>query len=135
SYYTTGCAQDPVSGDLFTTGSYSNVISRFAADSAALRPGGSFDLADLTRLACYSDPGVDPDDPLAKCGAPESVLFDKAGNLYVGTVDGTNKLLKFDSAGIWQASYSVPLPAGSSRGSSWIELAADQVTMFYTTAS
>jgi hypothetical protein len=60
---------------------------------------------------------------------PESILFDEAGNAYVGQADGTRDILKFDSAGNPLASFNV---ATSDRGSDWIDLAADQCTMFYT---
>jgi hypothetical protein len=61
--------------------------------------------------------------------SPESILFDAAGNAYVGQADGTADILKFDSAGNPLASFNV---ATSIRGSDWIDLAADQCTMFYT---
>jgi len=60
---------------------------------------------------------------------PESILFDAAGNAYVGQADGTRDILKFDSAGTPLASYDV---ATSARGSDWIDLGADQCTMYYT---
>jgi hypothetical protein len=60
---------------------------------------------------------------------PESILFDAAGDAYVGQADGTADILKFDSAGTPLDSFDV---ATSVRGSDWIDLAADQCTMFYT---
>jgi hypothetical protein len=60
---------------------------------------------------------------------PESILFDEAGNAYVGQADGTRDILKFDSAGSPLGSFNV---ATTSRGSDWIDLAADQCTIFYT---
>ncbi len=59
---------------------------------------------------------------------PESILFDKAGDAYVGNA-GSDQILKFDSNGNQLNSYSV---ATESRGADWIDLAADQCTMFYT---
>lgn len=61
--------------------------------------------------------------------SPESIFFDAAGNFYVGQADGTRDILKFDSAGTLLANYNV---ATTARGSDWIDLAADQKTMFYT---
>ena len=60
---------------------------------------------------------------------PESILFDAAGNAYVGQALGTADILKFDSSGNPLASFNV---ATSVLGSDWIDLAADQCTMFYT---
>lgn len=61
--------------------------------------------------------------------SPESILFDSAGNAYVGQADGSHQVLKFNSAGTPLASYS---PAIENRGTDWIDLAADQHTLFYT---
>ena len=60
---------------------------------------------------------------------PESMVFDNTGNLYVGQADGTHQVLKFSSTGALLASYS---PQPESRGTDWIDLAADQCTLFYT---
>lgn len=60
---------------------------------------------------------------------PESILFDANGNAYVGQADGTRDILKFDLAGNLLASYDV---ATTRRGSDWIDLGADQCTMYYT---
>jgi hypothetical protein len=63
-------------------------------------------------------------------GHPESIVFDAAGNAYVGQVDTTGAtLLKFDSAGQPIASFS---PARENRGTDWIDLAPDQCTVYYT---
>jgi hypothetical protein len=60
---------------------------------------------------------------------PESMLFDSAGNAYVGQSDGTADVLKFDALGTPLASYDV---ATENRGSDWIDLAPDQCTLYYT---
>lgn len=62
-------------------------------------------------------------------GSPESILFDKDGNAYVGSVDGDNDIRKLDQQGNFLAQYNV---ATEDRGSDWIDLAADQCTMYYT---
>lgn len=62
-------------------------------------------------------------------GYPESILFDAAGNVYVGSADGDNDIRKFDSNGVLLAQFDVPV---ENRGSDWIDLAADQCTMYYT---
>jgi len=60
---------------------------------------------------------------------PESIVRDATGNFYVGQADGARKVLKFDSSGAPLGSFSV---ATGPRGSDWIDLAADQCTLFYT---
>ena len=61
--------------------------------------------------------------------SPESILFDKSGNAYVGQADGTEDILKFDSQGNLLAAFDVAI---ENRGSNWIDLASDQCTLFYT---
>lgn len=60
---------------------------------------------------------------------PESILFDAAGDAYVGQAGGTADILRFDGAGLPRASYNVPIER---RGSDWMDLAIDQCTMYYT---
>ena len=59
----------------------------------------------------------------------ESVVFDAAGNFYVGHADGGHTIRKFDAAGNPAGTFS---PAVDTRGTDWIDLAADQCTIFYT---
>ncbi|MDP2948419.1 MAG: hypothetical protein Q8P22_02635 [Chloroflexota bacterium] len=60
---------------------------------------------------------------------PETCVVDAAGDIYVGEVDGANLIRKFDAAGNPLATFS---PASEARGTDWMDLAADQCTMFYT---
>lgn len=60
---------------------------------------------------------------------PESIVFDRAGNAYVGQADGNRGILRFDAAGNLRASFA---PARENRGTDWVELAEDQCTLFYT---
>jgi hypothetical protein len=60
---------------------------------------------------------------------PESIVFDNAGNAYVGQADGFGTILKFNSVGTLVDTYS---PQREDRGTDWIDLAADQCTMHYT---
>ncbi len=60
---------------------------------------------------------------------PESIVRDAAGHFYVGQADGTHQVLKFDASGGSLGSFS---PATEMRGTDWIDLAADQCTLFYT---
>jgi len=60
---------------------------------------------------------------------PESIVFDQAGNAYVGQADGTRNILKFDAAGALLQSFA---PTTGPRGTDWIDLSSDQHTIFYT---
>lgn len=60
---------------------------------------------------------------------PESIIFDAAGNAYVGQADGYRDILKFNPSGTYLARFDV---ATESRGSDWIDLGADQCTLYYT---
>jgi len=60
---------------------------------------------------------------------PESIVFNSAGDAFVGEADGTHTVLEFDPAGKMIGSFT---PEVDNRGTDWIELAADQCTMLYT---
>src|ERR1051326_3410356 len=63
---------------------------------------------------------------------PESILFDKAGNAWVGAADeaaGPGILKEFSSTGTPLATFNL---AAEDRGADWIDLAADGKTIFYT---
>ena len=62
-------------------------------------------------------------------GDSESVVFAANGDFYVGHPDGDKDVQRYDAAGVYQQSYDFPIEA---RGTDWIDLAADQTTMFYT---
>ena len=59
----------------------------------------------------------------------ESIAIDAAKHVYIGQPDGTRQVLEFDSTGAPVAAFS---PAVEHRGTDWIDLAADQCTLFYT---
>src|SRR5207248_8414629 len=60
---------------------------------------------------------------------PESIVFDDAGNAYVGETGCSHALLKLDAYGNLAGSYSV---STEQQGSDWIDLAPDQCTIYYT---
>ncbi|HXJ81649.1 MAG TPA: MBG domain-containing protein, partial [Candidatus Methylomirabilis sp.] len=67
--------------------------------------------------------------------SPNSCVLDAAGNLYVGLADkdgnfGGGGALKLDAAGDVLATF--PDIAPDARGTDWIDLAADQCTLYYT---
>lgn len=59
----------------------------------------------------------------------ESIVVDSAGNVYVGQPDGSRQLLKFAFTGALIGAYN---PQIQNRGTDWIDLAADQCTLRYT---
>ena len=101
----TGCGFDS-SGNLITTNFEANNASEFDSSGALIGPFGS---------------GFNFN--------PESVTFDSAGNVYIGQADGTHEILEFTATGTPVTTFS---PAVEQRGTDWIDLAADQCTMFYT---
>jgi hypothetical protein len=62
-------------------------------------------------------------------GHSSALVFDATGNFYVGHPDGNALIHKYNDAGILLDTYEV---AVEDRGSNWIDLAADQQTLFYT---
>ncbi|MBI4261877.1 MAG: hypothetical protein HY658_15090, partial [Actinobacteria bacterium] len=60
---------------------------------------------------------------------PESIVFDAEGSAYVGQAEGTQDILKLDPQGQIVARYDAQT---EDRGTDWIDLAADQCTIFYT---
>lgn len=58
---------------------------------------------------------------------PESIVFDKAGNLYVG--DAAGPIREFSSSGSLLGTFNAN---AQDRGTDWIDLAADQQTIRYT---
>lgn len=101
----TGMAFD-AAGNLYGTGFQGQNISRYDNSGTFLGSFGS---------------GFNAD--------PESIVRDAAGNFYVGQADGSRQVLKFDASGAPLGSFTV---ATEDRGSDWIDLAADQCTLYYT---
>lgn len=106
--FTTGMAFDSA-GNLYVTNFSNNSISRF--DNNGVLMEAQF----VTSQAGQS--------------APESIVFDASGNFYVGHADGTSDIEKYAADGTFLQRFDV---ATTARGSDWIDLAADQRTMFYT---
>jgi streptogramin lyase len=104
--YTTGMAFTP-GGNLLVTNFSNNSVYQFDPSGSLL---GTF--------------GTQP----TGTSENESVLRDIAGNYYVGHA-GQGNIAKFDAAGNLLTSYSVTV---EDRGADWIDLAADQHTMYYT---
>jgi len=101
---TTGMAFD-ASGNLYSTNFQANAIVKFDGSGNNLGTFGS---------------GFN--------AHPESILFDKSGNAFVGQADGTHSILKFDSNGSLLKTIT---PTSVDRGTDWIDLSADQTTLYY----
>ena len=104
---TTGCAFNPAKTKLYTT--------NFQNDMVAV-----FDDADPHTVLHTFSTGLTDN---------ESVVFDAAGNYYVGHADGDRDIEKYDSSDSLLATYDV---VTGPRGTDWVELSADQSTIFYT---
>lgn len=101
----TGMAFDAAQ-NLYTTDFTANMVSKFSGNGTLMGTFGS-------GYNCK----------------PESIAFDRAGNAYVGETGCSHALLKFDAYGNLQAALSV---GAEQQGSDWIDLAADQCTILYT---
>lgn len=106
--YTTGSTTD-AAGNLYVTNFSANTVAKYDATGALVNANWNVGAAGTA--------------------SNESILFDKAGNAYIGHADGNADITKVDSTGANLTSYNV---ATEIRGSDWIDLAADQKTMFYT---
>ena len=107
--FTAGCAIDPTSGHLWVTSFFANTVSEF--DEVHGAQGH-----EILRV-------IDTDG-LNGMGASESVGFDPAGNLYVGNVDGSNPLLKFDLSAVPPSSTSF-FPPITGRGVDWFDIVTE----------
>jgi hypothetical protein len=99
SGFTTGMAFDGA-GNLYVTGFSDNTLAQFNNSGTLLNPNFAAGLS-----------------------APESVLFDKTGNLFVGNV--INGIQKYDATGAF-------LGTVTNARTDWIDLSADQGTFVYT---
>ena len=107
--FTTGCAFNPALDKLYTTNfSTSNVVVYDNASPHASTP-----------INTAAQGG----------GNAESIVFASNGDFYVGHAGGNADIQRYNAAGTYQQSYNVGIER---RGSDWIDLAADQQTMFYT---
>lgn len=103
--YTTGMAFDKEPGSLYVTNFSAGAVTRFDTSG--------------TRLGTFGT-GFN--------SAPESIVFDAAGDVLVGQASGSRDVLRFDGSGQFRASYDVPTgPVGSD----WIDLSIDQCTLLY----
>jgi RHS repeat-associated protein len=137
-------------GDVFASIGH-GFVAQFAPDGTLLRvldsqilatgTGMAFDAAanlyvtefDTSNIARFSANGlVTAPNPFVvdDFGAHnESIVFDAAGNFYVGQADSPKNVLKRAPDGTLLARYQVQT---EDRGSDWVDLASDQHTLYYT---
>jgi hypothetical protein len=109
--FTTGCAFNPLLTRLYTTNfGHTKVV---VYDD--LPPHPIVQVVDTN----LTSPG----------GHSESIVFASNGDYYVGHPDGNRLIHRYDAAGNLLATFAVTSDA---RGTDWIDLAANQTTLFYT---
>jgi hypothetical protein len=113
SGFTTGCSFNPDLTKLYTT-NFTN-----------------------TKVVVFNDPSphsvvqtINTITPGASASS-ESIVFAADGQFYVGHADGDRDVKRYNPSGVFQQAYNVATEVGG-RGSDWIDLAADQTTLFYT---
>ncbi|MBI4136667.1 hypothetical protein HY469_01240 [Candidatus Roizmanbacteria bacterium] len=113
-------------GNGFTTGcAFNNALDKLYTTNFSNAKVNTFDNASPHTALQANDPTVDSPGVLST----ESIVFAANGDYYVGHADGTSDVVKYNSGGVFQTAYDVP---DDNRGSDWVDLAADQNTLFYT---
>lgn len=108
--FTTGCAFNPALDKLYTTNFSSSTV-------VVYNDGSPHSIAQTISTGAQGG------------GAAESIVFAANGDFYVGHAAGNRDIQRYNSGGTHQQSYDV---ATENVGSDWIDLAADQKTMYYT---
>lgn len=102
----------------FTTGSAFDSFGNFYVTAISVNKVSKFDANGVLVNASWT----------TGLGANESLVFDKAGNAYIGNA-GATKILKVDANGVALKTFTV------ASNTDWIDLAADQTTLFYSDES
>jgi hypothetical protein len=105
---------DDTTASTYTTGMCFDQSGNFFVTNISLTSVSKFDNSGNVIAANF----------LTGLTTPESCVLDTAGNIYVGEAH-ISQIKKFSSTGTLLATYTTP------GGSDWIDLAADQCTMFY----
>jgi hypothetical protein len=111
--FTTGCQFNNAQDHLYTTNFSTNQIFRFQDPSPHL----------IDQMV--PTPGLTPPTDASN----ESISFMASGNYLVGHADGGADVHQYTETGLLVAEYDV---GREFRGSDWIDLAANQTTLFYT---
>ncbi len=83
----------------------------------------NFSTGNITRFSGTNGAIIAPNPFVTPTSSPESIVFDAAGNFYVGRANASFQ--KYSAAGALLTTYSTPV------NTDWIDLAANQTTMFY----
>lgn len=92
-------------GNLYSTNFDAGTITRYNPNGAVILPNP------------FISPGL----------SPESIVFNTSGSFYVGRAGGA--VQRFNAAGVLQQTYSM------TQNTDWIDLAANQTTLFYNDES
>ena len=111
--FTTACGFNPGLDQLYTTNYTHTKVVVFAEDSH--QPIAQ------TIPTYQASPG----------GHSSGIVFDVEGHFFVGHPDGNHLIHKYDEAGLLLEAFQV---VSEKRGPSGLDLAADQTTLFYTSA-
>jgi hypothetical protein len=113
--FTTGCAFNNDLTHLYTTNFSTNEVVRFQDPHPHLVD------------QFFVTPGLG----LPADASAESVVFMANDDYLIGHADGGQDVHRYNPLGILQQEYDVATELGG-RGSDWMDLAADQTTLFYT---
>jgi hypothetical protein len=114
--------------DTLDTTSGSTEDSGMCFDASGNLYSTNFQASDMTK---FDDAGNVLDYPFGSGfnAHPESCVRDASGHIFVGQADGTGDILEFSTSGNALDSFD---PATEDRGTDWIDLGADQCTIYYT---
>jgi hypothetical protein len=104
AFYTTGSVFDS-SGNFYVTQFGAGIVSKFATGSTS---GSNF---------------------ASVGGDEESLTRDKSNNFFVGEADGGGQITELNSSGSTIHTFTA---ATQDRGTDWVDLAANQTTLYYT---
>jgi streptogramin lyase len=118
------------------------LVQTLTTDVAANNTGGAFDSAGNFFVTTFNADTVSKFDNSGHLingsyatglnASPESIVFARNGNFFVGRADGTHQITLFSPGATTATQLSLFAPATQNRGTDWIELAADQHTIYYT---
>ena len=124
-------------GQIKEFGKDGSPIATLSSNLGGSTTGMAFDqfanlyVTDFTANAVSKFPGLGPATGFGSgynC-KPESIVFDQAGNAYVGETGCSHAIVKLDPYGTITAVYQ---PAVEQQGTDWIALGSDQCTIYYT---
>lgn len=124
-YSPTGTLKDTLDT---TTGSSEDTGMCFQSSGDLLTtnwPGNSYGMSQFDNNGNLVNKAWAP--PSTFTGHPESCAIDNSGDVYVGQTDGA-AIYKFSSTGTLLNTY---FPTAHDRGIDWLDLAADQCTIYY----